>query len=332
MANVSNMSTCNLTITDGIKSLQLATSIPTFILGVLGNIYVFVMFCRHPRKDWTNMMIYITNMAIADCIVLTILPIRIASYYHASKNNPTLQELWNSSNKELCYFLVSAYYVNMYISIFTMTAISVVRYVAIKYPLKARYILSRKKALVVCALIWVVNCSLSAVFHYADNPKNQTTDFKCFQKNQEGALPLSFILVLTIVGFLLPFLIMLYCSAKIIHTLRKQLDIGSRADKIQCMFIITANLIVFVICFFPVHFGFLFKYIWEKRESNCDMQNFAHNFVHGAMCFSIMNCGLDSFSYYFANKTKWNMCGTNQRNDENCVYNRVELRDKGYDF
>lgn len=327
MANVSNVSTCNLNITYGIKSLQLATSIPTFILGVLGNIYLFVMFCRRPRKDWTNMMIYITNLAIADCVVLIILPIRIASYYEASKTSQANWALWDSSNRELCYFLVSVNYVNMYVSIFTMTAISVVRYVAIKYPLKARYIMSRKKALVVCALIWVVMCSLSAIFHYVDNPKNQT-DFKCFQKNQDGALPLSFILVLTVAGFLLPFLIMLYCSAKIIHTLRKQLDIGIRAEKIQCMFIITANLIVFVVCFFPVHFGFLFKFILEKSESSCDMQIFAHNFVHGAMCFSIMNCGLDSFSYYFANKTKWNMSGTNQRNDGKCDYNRVELRDK----
>lgn len=322
--------TCNLTITDGVKSLQLVTSIPTFILGVLGNIYVFVMFYRRPRKDWTNMMIYITNMAIADCVVLMILPIKIASYYEASQNETLQAEstLWKSSNKELCYFLVSLYYVNMYVSIFTMTAISVVRYVAIKYPLNSRDILSRKKGLVVSALIWVVICSLSAVFHYVDNPSNNTTDFKCFQKNQEEALPLSFILVLTIVGFLLPFLIMLYCSAKIILTLRKQLNIGFRSEKIQCIFIITANLIVFVICFFPIHFGFLFKFILEKSSSDCDMQVFAHNFVHGAMCFSIMNCGLDSFSYYFANKTKWNTCGMNQGNYQTGDYDRVELRNK----
>ncbi|XDV23005.1 hypothetical protein PO909_027741 [Leuciscus waleckii] len=97
----------------------------------------------------------------------------------------------------------------MYVSIFTVTAISVVRYVAIKYPMKSRDILSRRNALVVCALIWLVTCSFSAAFHHVDDPKNGKT-IKCFQKNKEEVLPLSFILVLDIVGFLVPFLIMLF--------------------------------------------------------------------------------------------------------------------------
>ncbi|XP_039540303.1 mu-type opioid receptor-like [Pimephales promelas] len=81
------------------------------------------MFCRRPRADWTYMNIYITNMAIADCILLMLLPIRILSYY---ENTWEFSTLWDHCNKELCYVLVSVYYVNMYVSIFTVTAISVV--------------------------------------------------------------------------------------------------------------------------------------------------------------------------------------------------------------
>nr|XP_055074356.1 G-protein coupled receptor 55-like [Misgurnus anguillicaudatus]XP_055074357.1 G-protein coupled receptor 55-like [Misgurnus anguillicaudatus] len=304
--------TCNLNITQGIQNLQLATAIPTFIVGVVGNIYVFVMFCRRPRKDWTYMMVYIMNMAIADCVVLLMLPVRIVSYYEDSRK---ISKLWDHSNKELCYVLVSIYYVNMYVSIFTMTAISVVRYVAIKYPIRARSVLSCKKALLVCVLIWVITCSLSACFHYVDKNEDKTTNFKCFQKNKAKPLDMSFVLVLVIVGFLLPLLIMLYCSSKIVYTLQKQLDVGSRSEKIQCIFIITANLIVFVICFFPVHFGFLYKFLLQEHKYSCDAQNFAHNFVHVAMGLSIMNSGLDCFSYYFANKTTWNMCGLNKTKD-----------------
>ncbi|KAF4097369.1 G-protein coupled receptor 55 [Onychostoma macrolepis] len=309
------MSNCMLNITTGVQDFQLAALIPTFILGLPGNIYVLVMFCRRPRTDWTYMNIYITNMAIADCVVLALLPVRIVSYIW--------ERLWDQI-KELCYVLVSVYYVNMFVSIFTVTAISVVRYVAIKYPLKAREILSCRNALVVCALIWLVTCSFSAAFHRVDEPDKNST-IKCFQKNKEEELPLAFILVLNIIGFLVPFLIMLFCSVQIIFKLRKQLEIGSRSEKSQCMFIIAANLIVFVVCFFPIHFGFFFKYITQAYKHSCSAQFFAHNFVHGAMCVSSMNCALDCFSYYFATRTSWKLCSSKQSTKEEyeCNYNRV---------
>ncbi|XP_067271338.1 G-protein coupled receptor 55 [Pseudorasbora parva] len=312
------MSNCSLNITAGIQNLQMASMIPTFIFGVLGNIYVLVMFFRRPRADWTYMNVYITNMAIADFVVLVLLPIRIASYYEK------LSKLWDQTNKELCYILVSVYYVNMYVSIFTVTAVSVVRYVAIKYPMKARNILSCRNALVVCALIWLVTCSFSVAFHRVDDPKHNST-IKCFQKNKEEELPLAFILVLDIIGFLVPFLIIMFCSVRVIYTLRKRLEIGSRNEKIQCLSIITANLIVFVVCFFPVHFGFFLKYVAQAYRYSCDVQFFAHNFVHFAMCISSMNCALDCFSYYFATKTSWILCRTKQtKSEENeCDYNKV---------
>uniref|UniRef100_A0A9J7XEG8 G-protein coupled receptors family 1 profile domain-containing protein n=1 Tax=Cyprinus carpio carpio TaxID=630221 RepID=A0A9J7XEG8_CYPCA len=268
------MSNCTLDITAGVQNFQ---------------------------THWTYMNIYISNMAIADCVVLVLLPVRIASYIWDSSG------LSDQKHKELCYVLVSVYYVNMYVSIFTVTAISVVRYVTIKYPLKTREILCCRNALVVCALIWLVTCSLSVVFHRVDEPEKNAT-IKCFQKNKEKELPLIFILVLNIMGFLVPFLIMLFCSVMVIFKLKKELEIGARCEKLQCMFIIAANLIVFVICFFPIHFGFFLKYVMQANRYDCDAQFFAHNFVHSAMCVSSMNCALDCFSYYFATKTSWKLC------------------------
>ncbi|KAI7791123.1 G-protein coupled receptor 35.1 [Triplophysa rosa] len=292
---------CTLSVTSTILKLQKVTSIPTFILGLLVNIYVFVIFSRRPRKEWTNMMIYITNMAIADSVVLVILP--IMTYYYNVELHKDLMVI--------CNILLSIYYVNMYVSIFTVTAISVVRYIAIRFPLKARETLSRRSALVVCALIWLVIVCICPVYFLKDSSNDKTM---CFQRVRES-LSLHFILLLALVGFLLPFLIVLFCSIRVICTLRKQLDVGFRFEKLQCMFIIAANLIVFVICFLPIHCGFLLKYIAQAHEFSCDAQVFAHNFVHGAMCVSIMNCGLDSFSYYFASKTTWNVCGRNERNE-----------------
>nr|XP_002667698.2 G-protein coupled receptor 55-like [Danio rerio] len=305
------MSNCSLSITAGIQNFQLAVQIPTFIFGVPANIYVIIMFCRRTRSAWTDMNIYISNMAVADCVMLVILPIRIMSIYE----NTLVSRFWDQTNKELCYVLVSVHYVNMYVSIFTITAISIVRFIAIKYPLKAREIFSRRKALVVCALIWLVTCSLSVAFHRVDDPKHNST-IKCFQKNKKEELPLTFILVLNVVGFISPFLIMTFCSIRVIFTLRKQLDIGSRAEKMQCIFIMVANLCVFVVCFFPVHFGFLLKYITQAHKYSCDAQIWSHNFVHAAICVSSMNCALDCVTYYFATRTSWTIRCCRQKTHE----------------
>ncbi|XP_073700912.1 G-protein coupled receptor 35.1 [Garra rufa] len=298
------MSNCTLQTTTTVQQLQKVTSIPTFILGVIGNIYVLVMFCRRPRAKWTYMNIYITNMAIADLALLTFLPFKIHYY-----TRPLAEHL-----KALCNFVLLVYYVNMYVSIFTITAISVVRYVAIKYPLKAREIISRRNALIVCALIWLTVCSISPVYFVTDSNNDKTM---CFQR-VKTALSLNFILLLIIVGFLLPFLIMLFCSVRVVCALRKQLDVGTRSEKLQCMFVIVANFVVFVICFLPVHLGYFVKYIVQNEyadaedDDGCYYKQLAHNFLHVALYVSNMNCGLDCFSYYFATKTSWNMCCVNE--------------------
>ncbi|XDV23001.1 hypothetical protein PO909_027737 [Leuciscus waleckii] len=315
MTNLTNLTNCPLNITNTVLDLQTGTSIPTFILGVLGNMYILVMFCRRPRADWTYMNIYITNMAIADSILLVFLPVKIHYY-----NRPLEDNL-----KGLCNCVLSVYYINMYVSIFTLTAISMVRYVAIKYPMKSRAILSCRNALVVCSLIWFTIVSISPVYFVTDSDNDKKM---CFQRVKSG-LSLHFVLLLIIVGFLLPFLIILYCSVRIIYTLRKQLDIGTRSEKIQCMFIIAANFIVFVICFLPVHMGYFVKYIVQNEEKyNCSDKQLAHNFLHIALSISSMNCGLDCFSYFFATKTSWNMCSTN-RNEKECKsdYNTVSDQD-----
>lgn len=294
------MSNCTLKIYPIVEDLQKATSIPTFIFGVLGNIYVLVMFCRRPRAKWTYMNIYITNMAIADGTLLMTMPVKI--HYYSRQLEKHL--------KGLCNFVLWVYYVNMYVSIFLITAISVVRYVAIKYPMKARSIFSCKKALVVCALIWFIILAISPIYFISDSDNDKTM---CFQR-VKSTLSLIFVLLLIIVGFLVPFLIMMFCSITVVCTLRKQLDIGTRSEKIQCMFIMVANLIVFVVCFLPVHLGYIVKYIVQNKYENlvdndsCHYKLVAHNFLHIAIFLSNMNCGLDCFCYFFATKTSWNMC------------------------
>ncbi|XP_066565350.1 G-protein coupled receptor 35 [Amia ocellicauda] len=294
MSNGTNI--CIANITEDVQTFQMVLYIPIFILGLVCNVAILVIFlCR--RRRWTDMMTYMTNISIADCVVLISLPFKMYSYQHP----------WNMS-EDSCYFLTSIYYVNMYVSIQTATAISVVRYVAIKYPFKAQWVMSPWKALAVCILIWVLNCTLSFVNYKAGNEikKNESHEVKCFQKSNTNPLPLSFILTIEILGFFVPLILITFSSAQIIYTLREQRKISSPNEKSQCIRIITANLIIFVICFAPIHVGFLIKFLVETYPPiNCSLLNGVHTFVHIASTISNTNCCLDAFCYYFVVQDFW---------------------------
>ncbi|XP_061096942.1 G-protein coupled receptor 55-like [Conger conger] len=286
---------CDLNITEELQTAQMVLSVPTFVLGLMGNVAVLAMFCGRRGQSWTYMMVYITNMALADCTVLFSLPFKMYSY----RND------WPFST-DFCLALVSVYYVNTYVSIYTATAISVVRYVGIKYPFKAKEILSPRKALLVCAFIWVLICSLSACFHLVDAPGKNTTRITCFQKLNKNPLPISFILVLELLGYALPLITMSFCSVQVIRALSKQTSAGARTDnKIQCIRIMAANWAVFVVCFTPIHFGFLLKNIVELYEVDCGLLRRVHRFMHFSLVIANMNCCLDAFSYYFATRDSW---------------------------
>lgn len=304
------MTLCNLTIGSGVVTFQMVTAIPTFIFGVMVNVAVLGLFCRQWR-NCSDMMVYLTNISLADMTVLVSLPFRMYSY-----KNP-----WPFSVNS-CLVFVSTYFVNMYVSIFTTVAISVVRFIAVKYPFRARAVMSPWKALAVCVSVWVVNGCLSAKFHYVDYPSiNSSSEFWCFQKNSHRPLPITFVLTLVLFGYLLPFIVILFCSVTVIHALSQRTDSNGVPRKSQSTRIIAANMAVFVVCFSPLHFGYLFKFLVETHwQESCGLQQFAHSFVHVANSLASTNCFLDAFSYYFLASGSWGtvkeaFCGGTQRRD-----------------
>lgn len=305
---------CNLTIADGVRTFQMVTAVPTFVFGVFVNVAVLALFCRQWR-NCSDMMVYLANISLADTTVLVSLPFRMYSY-----KNP-----WPFSVNS-CLVFVSTYFVNMYVSIFTTMAISVMRFIAVKYPFKARAIMSPWKALVVCVSIWVVNGCLSARFHDVDYPEtNSSSDFMCFQKNSHRPLPLSFVLTLVLLGYLLPFVVIVFCSMTVIRTLSKMTKVNPATKMSQSYHIIAANMAVFVVCFSPLHFGYLFKFLVETHwPQDCGLVQFAHSFVHVANSLASTNCFLDAFSYYFLAKGSWGTvkeacCGTQRREKRSTV-------------
>lgn len=102
--------------------------------------------CRYTKmKTATN--IYIFNLALADALATSTLPFQSAKY---------LMSTW-PFGELLCKVVLSIDYYNMFTSIFTLTMMSVDRYIAVCHPVKALDFRTPAKAKLINICIWVLS-------------------------------------------------------------------------------------------------------------------------------------------------------------------------------
>uniref|UniRef100_A0A673I0D8 Delta-type opioid receptor-like n=1 Tax=Sinocyclocheilus rhinocerous TaxID=307959 RepID=A0A673I0D8_9TELE len=115
------------------------------VVGLVGNCLVMYVIIRYTKmKTATN--IYIFNLALADALVLATLPFQGTDVFLG---------FWPFGNA-LCKAVVSIDYYNMFTSVFTLTVMSMDRYVAVCHPVKALDMRTPHKAKVVNICVWVL--------------------------------------------------------------------------------------------------------------------------------------------------------------------------------
>ncbi|XP_043926299.1 G-protein coupled receptor 55-like [Protopterus annectens] len=291
MNDSQDIKNCSFNQTDKIVSdLQMVIYIPTIIFGSIFNILALVIFHCFLKK-WTETTIYMTNLAFADILLLFSLPFKL---HFTAKST--------SWSKYTCSFLQSLYYISMYMSIYIIMCISLDRYIAIKYPFKAKAVRSPRQSLLVCFGFWVFVwlCSIP-VYKFHDSSSG---DYKCFHNISEDSWSTAFIISVEIFGFLIPLTVVTFCSIQIIRTLSERCTSErKKAITDSCIRIIYANLIVFVISFAPSHLGIFLQFlVRQKIIQNCTVKQSISFFIQVAMCLSNVNCCLDAICYYFAAK------------------------------
>ncbi|XP_041694422.1 G-protein coupled receptor 55-like [Coregonus clupeaformis] len=274
---------CNTNMLEEVRLFQRVVYSPVFLLGLVLNLSALrVFYCK--RDSWTDTHIYMFNLAVADCALITFLPFRI---YHT---------FFNLDSPGLCVVLVLIHFTNMYASIFTVMAISIQRFIAIQFPFHSRRMGSKKQvAVVVCVMIWVTIVVLCVIFREHNRPEYRQA---CFERHRP--FPLGYILTLEILGYVVPFLTMLLCSLQTICTLLAKKDMHSNEDNRKSIRIISANLVVFFICYTPIHIAFFMKfYVASKVPLDCQQYNLMHNFYHVSEGIATTNCCLDAIGYFF---------------------------------
>lgn len=268
--------TCKMDILQGLAYSSL------FLLGFLVNAAALRSFIAK-RRSWTDTHVYMLNLAIADFALILFLPFRVYDAFFCLPKTT------------LCTFLMYTHFINMYASILTTAAISVQRYLAIRFPLQARSWRKKKQtAFAVCLVLWGLLVTISVIYQEENHPSKLWT---CYDRCKDRPLKLQFILIMVLLGFLTPLFIVVFCSSQIIYILLKVCD--KSVEKKRTIAIVTANMLVFIICYTPIHVGFLVNYFNSPPSNWQDVSLPAHDYLLVSEWIASTNCCFDSISYYF---------------------------------
>ncbi|NXU14962.1 CLTR2 protein, partial [Pardalotus punctatus] len=257
-----------------------------FFLGAVGNSLSIYVFFQTPQKTLVN--IYMQNLAISDLMFVSTLPFR-ATYF-------LLGSRWIFGDIA-CRIMTYTLYMNMYCSIYFLTALSVVRFVAIVYPFKHGKVTNRKYALIICVCIWIFVLAASSPLLNKE-VAGYSNPVKCLDLHPSSTHRLlmmnSFVLVM---GFILPFCTIVFCYVFAIRALLKSRtpQIRRAISHKKAVLTISITLILSFICFLPYHI---------LRTVHLMYNSCSHTHLHKALvvtlCLAAMNSCLDPILYYFA--------------------------------
>ncbi|XP_072249411.1 opioid receptor, delta 1b [Leuresthes tenuis] len=234
------------------------------VVGLLGNMLVMYGVLRYTKmKTATN--IYIFNLALADTLATTTLPFQSAKY---------LMRTW-PFGELLCKVVIAIDYYNMFTSIFTLTMMSVDRYIAVCHPVKALDFRTPAKAKLINICIWILSSAVGvpvmimAVTKVTD--KGNTACTLRFPKPEWYWDTVTKICVF-ILAFVVPVFVITICYGLMILRLKSVRLLSGSKEKDRNLRRITRMVLVvvaaFIFCWTPIHI-----FIIVKTMVNIDHKN-----------------------------------------------------------
>ncbi|XP_008592836.1 PREDICTED: cysteinyl leukotriene receptor 2 [Galeopterus variegatus] len=260
-----------------------------FVWGALGNgisIYVFLQ----PYKKSTSVNVFMLNLAISDLLFISTLPFR-ADYYLRGSN-------WVFGDLA-CRIMSYSLYVNMYSSIYFLTVLSVVRFLATVHPFRFLHVTSIRSAWILCGIMWIfIMASSIMLMNIGTEQKGNVTSCLEVNPNKIAKLKIMNHLAL-VVGFLLPLCTLSICYLLIIRVLLKVKipDLGLRVSYRKPLITTVIALIIFLLCFLPYHtLRTLHLVTWEVGTCRDGL----HKAVVITLALAAANTCLNPLLYYFA--------------------------------
>ncbi|XP_026072704.1 relaxin-3 receptor 1-like [Carassius auratus] len=214
-------------------------------VGLVGNLLVFfLMKIRQSRKK-SIINFYVVNLAVTDFQFVLTLPFWAV--------DTALDFSWPFGNA-MCKIILSVTVMNMYASVFFLTAMSITRYWSVASALK---IPSRKKSVSVkwiCAVLWILATVATAPTSIFSTVTVVAGEKLCLLKFPDGQVWLAlYHLQKIVIAFILPMFILSVFYLLLLRFIRKRGINARQRRRSKVAKSVTVVVLSFFICWMPNH-------------------------------------------------------------------------------
>uniref|UniRef100_H2XYT9 G-protein coupled receptors family 1 profile domain-containing protein n=1 Tax=Ciona intestinalis TaxID=7719 RepID=H2XYT9_CIOIN len=247
--------------------------------GIIGNVIVLYVLLRQ-RRGWSVTTTYLFNLALSDLLFLCIMPFWGHQY---------LNELNWAFGLGWCKVVGSVTSINMYASVFFLTAMSVDRYMAVVHATSVNVVRNSCIARWVCISVWsaALLLSLPRVLYqtlqpiYLSGPSTNTTlaGSPGLYRDTGDTTDTT-----AMIGFIVPMIVISICYARIVVTVKKKV-ISKKVRKDRVAKLAALVVLAFFFCWLPMQIMQLFSALggWWKIKAF----NFDKNLFHAVYPFMI---------------------------------------------
>ncbi|XP_061460468.1 P2Y purinoceptor 2-like [Rhineura floridana] len=291
----------NTTNTTQCQPWELHLAIPVLwgILSVGGLVFnsISLWIFWFTIKRWNSSIMLQFNLALVDVIVLPVTPLMV-TYFSLGNHWPFGQFI--------CQFQVFLLSTHLYGSIYFLMLISIHRYqVVVHYNAKSLWRQkSFLKKLVLVFWAFLILQGLPLFFFLRTAVIDKSIKCLSIYQSKLAYLYLAYRVFLGVVCFLIPFGICLTSYAMLGAYIAQisQANLRGRVMKTKSRQMITITMVIFTVCFAPLHIcqtvGVIVRYYW----TSCTLRYCVEIAYYVSLVFSMASCCLDPFIYNFANE------------------------------
>ncbi|XP_074158046.1 P2Y purinoceptor 2-like [Sminthopsis crassicaudata] len=240
-------------------SLVLALGLP------LNAAVLWLSWCRTRR--WSCSTIYLSNLMVADLLYIATLPFLIVNY--------ALGDRWPFGEAS-CRLVRFLFYANLYGSILLLTCISVHRFLGVCHPVRSLAYRTRRLARRGAGASWalvLLQALPTLAFSETGSRAGRTV---CYDLSRPDNFGHFFVygMLLTLSGFVLPFLIILVCYSLMIRSLLRPAEVragtgsSARAKSVRTILAVCG---LFALCFGPFHVTRSVYLVVRLRTTSCPL-------------------------------------------------------------
>ncbi|XP_078524609.1 galanin receptor type 1-like [Lissotriton helveticus] len=259
-----------------------------FLLGIIGNTLVMIVIGRiKSRRSRSTTNIFILNLSIADLLFLLFcVPFQATIY--------SLPE-W-IFGAFFCKFVHYFVMVSMLVSIFTLVAMSVDRYIAVVHSKRSPCIRNKRNASIGVSIIWILSSviAIPVAQHQSimSEQKEAPNSSFCWEYWGDNiSAKQTYKVTILLIGYLLPLMIITCCYAKVLYHLHKKVkNMSKKSERSKKKTAQTVLLVVavFLISWMPHHIISLWVVYREfpLNDASFIFRIISHCLAYGNSCIN----------------------------------------------